>query len=93
MPSPLAVPAPWNLVSPSGVIHAVRDESSLRTLANSDEGLHQDLRKLVGLRVERSTAKELPRHKQHWQLLERVVWLQRVDTESITLPIVGGDGK
>ena len=79
------------MVSSSGVIHYVRDEAALKTLAGSDDRLHQDLRKLAGLRIERSDAKALPRHKQHWQLLERVVWLERVDTGEL-LPIIGGEG-
>mmetsp|Transcript_7846 Transcript_7846/g.11969 ORF Transcript_7846/g.11969 Transcript_7846/m.11969 type:complete len:318 (-) Transcript_7846:529-1482(-) len=88
MPSPLLVPPPWTLVAPSGVLHHVRDEDALRLLAVGDPGFLNDLRKLVGLFVERSTCKKLPLHKRQWQLLERVRWLQRVDSGE-HIPIVG----
>ena len=80
-------------MSPTGVIHYVRDERALKELACSDKRLHEDLRKLdVGLRVERKDAKELPRHKQHWQLVHGAsFWLERVDTGEL-LHIIGGDG-
>jgi hypothetical protein len=91
MPSHLAVPPPWKLVSPARVIHPVLNEAALGELAGSDKSLNQDLRKLVGLRVVKNTAVTLPRHKQHWQLLDRVVWLKHVETDEL-LPIIGGDG-
>ena len=74
MPSPLLVPPPWGLVSPSAVYHYVRDEACLVLLASGDKKLLLDLRKLVGLVVDKKDAKALPRHKQQWQLLQRLEW-------------------
>ena len=87
------VPPPWHLVSPAGVVHVVHDEVQLRALAESEseelivrrENL---LRKLVDP-DSRMALNQLPVHKKHWQLLQRVVWLERVDNGYL-LPIIGG---
>ena len=71
MPSPLLAKPPWQLLSPSGVLHFTRDQEALKELADDDD-LYHDLCKLVGLRVERKGAKALPQHKAQWQLLERI---------------------
>ena len=85
---------PWQLVSPSGVIHVVRDEIALKELAAQEpdlmDGRKNRLRTLVDPQGSKSLD-ELPQHQKHWQLLQRVVWLQRVDN-GMLLPIVGGDG-
>jgi hypothetical protein len=86
-PSAFMQPPPWVLVSPSGVIHHVRNEQALKRLAESDTSLYSDLRKLVGLLMEKKTAQQLPQHKQQWQLLARVRWLQRCDNEELVAVI------
>ena len=44
------VPPPWLLVSPTGVVHHVRDVPALLALADGDEELERkDVQKLVGL--------------------------------------------
>ena len=35
---------------------------------------------------------KLPQHRNHWQLLQKVRWLQRVDDPAVVLPVVGGEG-
>jgi hypothetical protein len=89
------VPPPWQLVSPAGVVHVVRDEAALTALGklNPDVIVNREnvLRKLVDPK-NRKAAAPVPLHQTHWQRLERVVWLRRVGTEDL-LPIVGGDGE
>ena len=89
------VPPPWRLVSPSGVIHVVRDEAALKALGQLDPDVivnrENVLRKLVDPKNTKA-AMSLPLHQKKWQRLERVVWLQRVGTDHL-LPIVGGDGE
>ena len=88
------VPPPWRMVSPSGVVHVVRDEAALKSLAlqtpNLILGRRNVLRELVDLENTKAL-QQLPLHRKHWQLLERMVWLRRVDNGAL-LPIVGGDG-
>ena len=88
---------PWHIVSPTGVIHVVRDEAALKTLAAQEPELvvrRENL--LVRLHVvdpkNKKRLEGLPVHQKHWQLLQRVVWLQRVDDSTVLLPIIGGDG-
>jgi hypothetical protein len=70
------------------VYHYVRDEACLVLLASGDKKLLLDLRKLVGLVVANKDANALPRHKQQWQLLQRLEWLERCDSGE-RVPIVG----
>ena len=89
------VSAPWTLLSPTGVLYYVRDEVSLRTLARDENlivgsGKKNLLRQLVDP-ANKKCLDKLPRHRAHWQLLQRVQWLQCVETEEC-VPVVGGDG-
>ena len=84
----------WHIVSPTGVIHVVRDEAALKTLAEQEPELvvrRENL--LVRLHVvdpkNKKRLEGLPVHQKHWQLLQRVVWLQRVDDSTVLLPIIG----
>ena len=91
----MMVSAPWTLLSPTGVLYYVRDEVNLRTLAR-DENLIVGSRKNNLLRelvdpANKKCLDKLPRHRAHWQLLQRVQWLQCVETEEC-VPVVGGDG-
>ena len=84
---------PWRLVSPTGIIHFVRDEAALKALVRQ--------RKLEGEKLDNLSAivnadnskslESLPLHHKHWQLLERVRWLQRSHSAELLLPIIGGD--
>ena len=75
MPSPLAVPPPWHLVSPLGIVYVVPDEPAMKTLANGDDALYKDLRKLVGLRIQSSDAKALPHTP--WAAAELQPWTRK----------------
>ena len=91
----MMVSAPWALLSPTGVLYYVRDEVSLRTLARDENlivgsGKKNLLRQLVDP-ANKKCLDKLPRHRAHWQLLQRVQWLQCVETEEC-VPVVGGDG-
>ena len=69
MPSPLMALPPWVLVSPSGLPHLVLDEHDLQRLPHRslevEDGQLDELRKLIGLRVEKKGATKLPLHKKH----------------------------
>jgi len=52
------------------VYHYVRDEACLVLLASGDKKLLLDLRKLVGLVVDKKDASALPRHKQQFMLFD-----------------------
>ena len=84
------VPPPWHLVSPSGVLHHVPGADELLWLARQ-EGLITLKKNLLRELVDpscKTALNKLPQHRQQWQLLERVRWLQRVDGGAIVL-IVG----
>jgi hypothetical protein len=91
------VPPPWQLVSPHGVVHHVRDERALLQLAKQEDLISRSknqknlLRDLVDPGNKHAIDK-LPKHRKHWQLLQRVQWLQRVDTGEL-VPVIGGDGE
>ena len=92
----MMVSAPWTLLSPTGVLYYVRDEVNLRTLARYENlivGSRRNnlLRELVDPANKKCLDKLLPRHRAHWQLLQRVQRLQCVETEEC-VPVVGGDG-
>ena len=65
------VPPPWNLVSPTGVIHVVADDKALLVLAKTNNELivagKNKLRDLVG--KPETPLDKLPLHRKHWQLL------------------------
>ena len=69
-------PPPWVLISPSGLPHLVRDREDLKSLPSRtldiDDDQLEDLDKLIGLRVVKKGVTQLPLHKRHWQLRERV---------------------
>ena len=78
------VAAPWRLVSPSGVIHVVRDDDELKALAVAEPEVVVHRKNILKKLVDPQNTKdllELPMHQKHWQLLERVVWLERTDTK------------
>ena len=84
---------PWSLISNNGVYHYVRDEAALRVLAEEQDLVLEKcstnlLRRLVDPRNKKALDK-LPQHQKQWQLLEKVKWLQRVDDETVVVPIVG----
>jgi hypothetical protein len=84
---------PWVLVSPTAVVHHVRDEGALRALAEAEDGLilgcsKNLLRRLVDP-SNKKAIKELPQHQKQWQLLQKVKWLQRVDDATVIVPIIG----
>ena len=86
---------PWSLLSPTGVLYYVRNEDDLRKLAREEDlvvGSKKNnlLRELVDP-ANKKRLDQLPRHRAHWQLLQRVQWLQCVETAEC-VPVVGGDG-
>ena len=89
----IAIPPPWRVVSPTGIIHFVRDEKAMRalsrqhTIADARHGL--TLLRLVG--YNNMNREKLPLHHKNWQLLERVHWLQQPKSGEL-LPLIGGDG-
>ena len=85
---------PWVLVSPYGVRYYVRDEASLCALADynsSDKMTSSNLRAYVSANHCSTAARRPAQHIKQWQLLERVMAVQRDDTGEMYL--VFGDAK
>ena len=75
-----APPAPWQLLSPTGLVYTVRNEDALNTLADEIRVPRSNLRQLVGLNKNsyKNSSDSLPQQKgEGWQLLQQVWWIQR----------------
>ena len=86
---------PWRLVSPTGVVHTVRDKAGLRQLATEANVLHGNFKQLVG--INQNSSPGLPQHKGGWQLDFKVWWIERHECQHGAavppIPWVGHDGK
>jgi hypothetical protein len=86
---------PWTLVSPKGDVHDVAGAAQLKVLAKAngliDSSYKDQLRVVVG-DGNSKPLERLPRHRQGWQLLQRVQWLAH-DFNGEMVPVIGGDGK
>jgi len=87
-------PAPWVLISPSGIPHVVRDKNEVATLPSLSTEIAEHqlnyIRMLIGLLVAKKDAADLPLHKCHWQLRARVPCI-RCDETGEYVFIVGGE--
>lgn len=69
---------PWLLLSPTGLVYTVRTVEDLGKLADEAGVPRSNFKQLVGIN---ENSGRVAQHKGGWQLLEKVWWIERVESE------------